>query len=156
MIVNGGGDNDDLDIRCVGAGGAVLDVIVEFRRREQLLIVRSEKGGCFSNLGRVGDLAKACRKEEPTLLERGPVPKILYCVSAFKSLKVLVKSYGFEKLKEMPSFSLRRKANMGWSARLAPTPGESMRTGILYLLRTDAGPMPESMRIWGVCTAPPL
>ena len=47
MILDRGGDKDDLDIRCVWSRGAVLDVIVEFRRREQVLIVRSEEGGRF-------------------------------------------------------------------------------------------------------------
>ena len=61
MILDRGGDNDDLDIRCVWSRGAVLNFIVEFRRREQFLIVRSE-GGRFSNLSQVSNLPKACRK----------------------------------------------------------------------------------------------
>ena len=96
MILDRGGNNDDLDIRCVWSRGTVLNFIVEFRRREQFLIVRSEEGGRFSDLSQVSNLTKACRKGEPTLLEKGPVPKIVYCASAFKSLKVLDKLYGIK------------------------------------------------------------
>ena len=96
VVLDRGGDNDDFDIRCVWSRGTVLDVIVEFRTREQLFIVRSEEGGRFPELSRVSNLVKACRKGEPTLPERGPVPRIMYCATAFKSLRVLIKSYGFE------------------------------------------------------------
>lgn len=95
VILDEGGGNDELDIRCVWSGGAVLDVIIVFRRREQLLIVRSEEGDRFSKLRRVSKLVKACREEGPTLVERGPVPKIWYRTTAFNNLKVLDKSYGF-------------------------------------------------------------
>jgi len=55
VILDHGGDNDDLDIRCVWTGGAVLDVMLEFRRREQLLVVRPEESGRFSDLSRVSN-----------------------------------------------------------------------------------------------------
>lgn len=55
VILDHGGDNDELDIRCVWTGGAVLDVILEFRRGEQLLVICPEERGRFSDLGRISN-----------------------------------------------------------------------------------------------------
>ena len=41
-----------------------------------------------------------------------------------------------------------------WSSRLAPTPGESTRTGMPISRRCSAGPMPESINSFGVSMAP--
>src|SRR3981189_2724772 len=43
---------------------------------------------------------------------------------------------------------------MGWSCRLAPTPGRSSTTSTPTSRRCVAGPIPESMSSWGEPTAP--
>lgn len=58
VIIESGGDDYDLDIRSVWSRGGVLDVIVVFGRREELLVVRSEEGGRFANLSQVSELVE--------------------------------------------------------------------------------------------------
>ena len=46
---------DEFDIRCVWGRGGIFDLVVVFRGREQLLIIRSEKCDSFSNLSYVSN-----------------------------------------------------------------------------------------------------
>lgn len=54
-----------------------------------------------------------------------------------------------------PSTHLAANSVAGWSCRLAPTSPASNITGSPMSDRAAAGPMPDSISIWGVATAPP-
>lgn len=93
VIFERGGDKDELDIRCVWSGGAVLDVIVVFRGGEQLLVVRSEEGGHFSNLSRVSNLVKSVQERGTDVGREGTCskdPVLGKCFQEFESTEQVV------------------------------------------------------------------
>lgn len=87
VILDRGGDDDDFNIRCVRTRGAVLNVIVEFRGREQLWIVRPEEGGCFSDLCRVSNLANVREKRGTDIAREGASSKNIVLDKRFQELE---------------------------------------------------------------------
>lgn len=156
------GCKEQFKIGRAGAGRRVLWIGLrrELLGREEAAICRTNEGDRLANLHKVLPSAPGIEilgtRSRRTFDVRGPLPLRRYCRSAGMSFSWDASDWPATNAMLDSDLSRKCRSTTGWSIRCEPTPGRSATTVMPCSRRCSAGPTPDSIRMWGVCTAPAL